>query len=92
MESSKKDKSIIIKTSIINNQIRIEILDSGIGVLPENKNKMFTYGFTTKKTGHGFGLHTAALIVNELGGSLSVESEGMEKGTKFFLDIPYRTQ
>ena len=92
LESSKQDKMITIKTSLDNkNKIIIEISDNGIGVLAKNKDKIFNYGFTTKKSGHGFGLHTSAVTINEMGGAIAVKSEGLEKGTTFTLEIPYHT-
>ena len=46
------------------------------------------HGFTTKKDGHGFGLHSAALAATEMGGALSVKSAGPGKGATFILDLP----
>ena len=49
----------------------------------------FNHGFTTKSTGHGFRLHNCALALNEVGGSIRVESEGLVKGSRFILELPY---
>jgi len=90
-ESNKDIKSIFIKYAIKNkNTIQLQITDNGIGIPPENLNKIFSYGFSTKKTGHGYGLHTCALAINEMGGSMRVESEGVEKGATFTLELPYK--
>jgi len=90
-ESSNEIKKLTVITELINNHIvLIEITDTGIGILPDNINKVFNYGFTTKKLGHGFGLHASALSVNELGGEIHVTSEGKNKGTTFSLKIPYK--
>jgi signal transduction histidine kinase len=51
--------------------------------------RIFQYGFTTRKDGHGFGLHSSALAAQELGGSLSVHSEGPGCGATFTLELPY---
>lgn len=67
----------------------IEIRDNGIGILAENLIKIFTHGFTTKKTGHGFGLHSCALAVKEMHGTINVSSEGLGKGTVFTIILPY---
>jgi signal transduction histidine kinase len=64
------------------------ISDNGLGILPENLTRIFSHGFTTKKSGHGFGLHSCANAAKELGGSLTVKSEGLGKGATFILDIP----
>jgi signal transduction histidine kinase len=50
--------------------------------------RIFGFGFTTKKNGHGFGLHSSALAAKELGGSLEAFSEGLGKGATFTLTMP----
>lgn len=68
--------------------LRIRIADSGIGIAPENLTRVFAHGFTTKKSGHGFGLHSAAVAAREMGGSLSAHSDGPGSGTTFTLELP----
>ncbi|MDJ0836020.1 MAG: PAS domain-containing protein [Acidobacteriota bacterium] len=67
--------------------IRIE--DSGEGIAAENLDKMFSHGFTTKKHGHGFGLRYCAKTARELGGDITVCSDGTGKGASFTLRLPY---
>ncbi|HTA30805.1 MAG TPA: cytochrome c peroxidase [Candidatus Cybelea sp.] len=62
-----------------------------IGFPAENLTRIFNYGFTTRKDGHGFGLHSGALAARELGGSLSAHSEGLRKGAMFTLELPCQT-
>ena len=50
--------------------------------------RIFSHGFTTRKDGHGFGLHSCALAAQEMGGSLTVHSDGVGQGATFILDIP----
>lgn len=69
-------------------RLRISVRDTGIGIPPENVVKIFNLGFTTKRSGHGFGLHAAANAATELGGRLSAESDGPGKGATFTLEIP----
>lgn len=88
VESPKKDKKITLKTSSDKNTIVIEITDNGVGIQPKNINRIFNYGFTTKKSGHGFGLHTSALAINAIGGEIQAHSEGLEFGTTFTIKIP----
>jgi signal transduction histidine kinase len=71
-------------------RVQISINDNGIGIPPGNMVRIFEHGFTTRKEGHGFGLHSAALTAKELGGTLSVQSDGTGKGATFILDIPRR--
>ena len=65
-----------------------EIADSGVGILPQNLTRIFSHGFTTRKNGHGFGLHSSALSAKEMGGSLTAHSEGVGKGATFTLELP----
>lgn len=69
-------------------KVELRIMDNGIGILPEHLPKIFTFGFTTKQKGHGFGLHNCALIAKQLGGTLEVESDGFCKGAIFILTLP----
>jgi signal transduction histidine kinase len=59
-----------------------------VGILPENLTRIFNHGFTTRKDGHGFGLHSGALAAKELGGSLNVRSDGPGQGAAFTLELP----
>lgn len=71
-----------------NGSVRIEVSDNGIGIPAENLNRIFSYGFTTRKDGHGFGLHSGALAAREMGGALTAESGGPGKGATFILELP----
>ncbi len=68
--------------------VGIAIRDSGCGIAQENITRVFNHGFTTKTTGHGFGLHSAANAATEIGGSLTGTSEGPGKGATFVLRLP----
>lgn len=82
------DKRLTIRVANGNDRVRVALMDNGIGIATENLTRVFNHGFTTKKDGHGFGLHSGALTAKEIGGSLSVHSEGLGKGTTFTLEIP----
>ena len=89
IESNVQKKRILIKSSVSENQnLIIEIADNGMGISPENLKRIFTFGFSTKVTGHGLGLHASAITAREMNGSLSVKSEGMGKGAVFTLELP----
>lgn len=64
------------------------ISDTGLGISEKHLSRVFSYGFTTKSDGHGFGLHNAANAATELGGSLRVESDGTNQGACFILALP----
>jgi signal transduction histidine kinase len=68
--------------------VRIEVEDTGAGIPPENLAVIFTHGFTTKRSGHGFGLHASANAATEMGGTLTAHSEGPGKGATFILTLP----
>ena len=67
---------------------RFSVSDDGVGIAPEILARVFEHGFTTRKDGHGFGLHGAALMAAELGGALNVASEGPGRGATFTLELP----
>jgi DNA-binding response OmpR family regulator len=70
--------------------IRFQVIDTGTGILPENLTRIFSHGFTTRKEGHGFGLHSAANSAQEMGGSLSACSAGVNCGATFTLELPLK--
>lgn len=74
----------IVKTD---DAICVEVQDTGTGIAKENLSKIFAHGFTTRKEGHGFGLHSSALAAKELGGSLFANSDGIGKGSSFTLTL-----
>ena len=81
---------ITVRTSLLDNKrVRMEVADNGVGISAENLTRIFAHGFTTKKEGHGFGLHSGALAAKELGGSLVAESDGPGQGSTFILELPY---
>jgi signal transduction histidine kinase len=89
----KEDKRLVIRISQASaERITISLRDNGVGIPPENLNRIFNHGFTTKKNGHGFGLHSGANAAKEMGGSLSGHSDGPAKGAEFILELPTRTQ
>jgi signal transduction histidine kinase len=69
-------------------RLRITVRDNGHGIAPEDMPRLFTHGFTTKKGGHGIGLHGAAVAAMEMGGELSAYSEGRGRGAAFMLELP----
>jgi len=82
-------RKLIVRTERgADDTILIRVIDNGIGIPAENLGKIFSHGFTTRKTGHGFGLHSGFLAAREMGGSLSVQSEGPGRGAVFTLELP----
>jgi signal transduction histidine kinase len=87
-ESGRDDKQIILRATNGGDCVKIAVIDNGVGVPLENLTRIFNHGFTTRKDGHGFGLHSGALAAKELGGSLSVHSDGFRLGAVFTLELP----
>ena len=87
-ETGKPDRHLSISTSSVDHSVAIRVEDNGVGISPENMTRIFSYGFTTRKQGHGFGLHSCALAAKELGGALRAESPGPGQGAAFILELP----
>ncbi len=90
--ASAETRRITISIEKLADTVRVSISDSGMGIRPENLNKVFTHGFTTRKDGHGFGLHSGANAAKEMGGQLTAHSDGEGKGATFILSVPLATQ
>lgn len=88
-ESGKTEKLITLRIDAAANGVRISVIDNGVGIPAENMSRLFTHGFTTRQSGHGFGLHSGALAAQELGGTLRAESDGPGRGAAFILELPY---
>ena len=61
---------------------RIQVVDNGMGIAPEVREQLFTHGFTTRKDGHGFGLHSSALAAQMLGGRLRWRARGRARAPR----------
>ncbi len=81
---------LILTIEMVADAVRVHVTDNGVGVAKEDMDRIFTHGFSTKPAGHGFGLHSSALAAQTLGGSLSVQSEGVGQGATFTLAFPAR--
>jgi two-component system, NtrC family, nitrogen regulation sensor histidine kinase NtrY len=67
--------------------IEIAVADTGHGISPEDKDKLFLPHFSTKDRGTGLGLAIAARIISEHGGSLRVE-DNRPVGSRFLIELP----
>ena len=91
-EKDMKEGLIKISSYIKDNNFFIELYDNGIGIKENNLNKLFEFGYSTKKengSGSGFGLHSCKNIVEKYGGTINVEST-YELYTKFIISIPLK--
>jgi signal transduction histidine kinase len=78
-----------IMTDTMNSKVEILVQDTGMGISPENIKKLYDPFFTTKAPGKGTGLGLSVSygIVQEHGGTISVESKPAA-GTTFRLELP----
>ena len=77
--------------------IKFAIIDTGIGISAEDKNKLFQpftqvdASITRKYGGTGFGLAICQQLVTLMGGKIAIESE-IDKGSKFWFELPFTKQ
>lgn len=89
LDQSEGDRRMMVRvTQNQEGMLEIAVIDNGTGIAPENLSRIFSHGFTTKKLGHGFGLHSGALAAKELGGTLKAHSDGPGLGATFTLTLP----
>ena len=87
-DSGRPDKRLTLRVANGNQRVKISVIDNGVGIGPDHLTRIFQHGFTTRKDGHGFGLHSGALAAREMGGSLTVQSDGPGQGATFTLELP----
>jgi signal transduction histidine kinase len=87
----REDKIVTVRVRRVSaERLQIQVVDNGIGIAPDHLTRVFAHGFTTRPDGHGFGLHSGALAATELGGSLTVQSDGPGHGATFTLELPFK--
>jgi len=67
----------------------ITVEDSGVGMSKEVASNLWRFGFSTKPSGYGFGLHYSANAAREIGATITAESAGPGKGSQFILRVPF---
>jgi signal transduction histidine kinase len=91
VDTGRENRQVTVRVTNGDDRVRIAVSDNGMGISPENIKKIFNHGFTTRKSGgHGFGLHSGALIAKELGGALIGHSDGPGRGAVFTLELPVK--
>lgn len=84
------ERVLTVHTRQVDDRLRIGVSDTGIGIKKDQLEKIFSHGFTTKVSGHGFGLHSCANAATEMEGKLTVYSDGEMQGATFVLDLPFK--
>lgn len=88
VECDRREKRISVGVrGAAGDRVQIFVTDNGVGIAPENLTRIFAFGFTTKTSGHGFGLHSSALAAAEMGGTVKATSEGVGHGATFVLEL-----
>jgi two-component system nitrogen regulation sensor histidine kinase NtrY len=82
------DKELRIGCELVrdNTMARVSIADSGPGIAPEDRERLFAPYFSTRKEGTGLGLAIASRIVADHGGYIGAESNG--HGARFIVELP----
>ncbi|MDF1655001.1 MAG: ATP-binding protein [Coxiellaceae bacterium] len=88
LESNLSEKVITLSVSDKTNHICVAIKDNGVGISEEVLPHILEHGFTTKKSGYGFGMASAALAVNKMGGEILIESKGINQGATVQFTLP----
>ncbi|MEE4265356.1 MAG: ATP-binding protein [Desulfobacteraceae bacterium] len=89
MKQMETGKKIVVTSNMEDNSIIITISDSGPGIAPDVKDKIFDPYFTTKSDGTGIGLSLSHRIVTDHGGLLTVADSDLG-GAEFRIEIPIR--
>ena len=86
---SDKEKLLTIESFAENGHVSVKVIDTGVGMTEEVKNKIFEPFYTTKKVGKGTGLGVSISygIIKDYKGSIQIESK-VGKGTTFTLTFP----
>jgi PAS domain S-box-containing protein len=87
-ESGRAEKRLTLQVANGDGRVKISVIDNGVGISADNLARIFSHGFTTKKDGHGFGLHSGIVAAKEMGGSLTAHSDGPGTGATFTLELP----
>lgn len=82
---------LLLKVYPLRDEGVIEVIDTGVGIPPENLSKVFQVYYSTKARGTGLGLPTTKRIIREHDGHIQVESEP-GRGTRFTIKIPMAAQ
>jgi two-component system NtrC family sensor kinase len=93
MKYIERDRILTIKTSMDQYLVRVDIEDTGTGILPENFDRIFDPFFSTKNVGEGAGLGLSICygIIKKHGGNIKVKST-VNKGSNFTVELPFTQQ
>jgi signal transduction histidine kinase len=87
IEAMENGGRITLTCQRVSNGAVVVVEDNGEGIAPEDLPKVMTAGFTTKRGGHGLGLHSFAVFLSASNGRLRVESDGKGRGARVIVEM-----
>ena len=100
LKYSPRGGKILIREEVVSRSgkkfLRFSVQDQGIGIAPEDLGKLFTKFSRTPESqkidpgGMGIGLYFVKMVVEDHGGLVGAESQGMGKGSTFFVELPLK--
>ncbi|GEM_PF-3025535 len=88
LSGPKRDAPVVIRVDADEAMASLRVIDRGVGITKDDLRSIFSYGYTTKGTGRGIGLHISAIAATENNGNLRCHSEGRNSGATFILALP----
>jgi two-component system nitrogen regulation sensor histidine kinase NtrY len=89
MDAMPAGGTLTLRTSERPDSVRIDVVDTGKGLTPEECSRLFTPYYTTKVQGTGLGLAIVQSVISDHHGTISVTSEE-GRGSTFHIDLPKR--
>ncbi|MCD4831098.1 MAG: response regulator [Anaerohalosphaeraceae bacterium] len=90
-KSGRPERTLRIKACIDDDhKLTIVISDNGIGIDKKLLDKIFQQGYTTRNSGHGFGLYSCIAAAKNMQGTIIAKSEGINRGATFVLELPLK--
>jgi len=87
MDAMPEGGTLTLRTRELENAVQIEVSDSGTGLTPEERARLFTPYYTSKRHGTGLGLAIVQSVISDHRGSIAVESEP-GRGATFSIELP----
>jgi two-component system, NtrC family, sensor kinase len=88
MDGMEGPRCMTLRVGVEGEGLQVSVSDEGEGIAAENLARVFSHGFTTRRGGHGFGLHSSAIAATAMGGTLTAHSDGPGRGAQFKLWLP----
>jgi hypothetical protein len=88
VEAVEGRRRLVIRLHADDRRLYFDVEDNGSGIGPDALGKLFQHGFSTKPSGHGFGLHASAIAASTMNGTLEAHSDGPGRGARMRLTLP----